>query len=109
MAYEPAHGHQHVTEKRVIVDEQPVVHDHIHGTNPATTAFAINQAMIAVMAVVTAIVLLVVVFAWAPWNSSGGAVAPANNAPSQQQQAPSQQSPQQAPQSAPEQQQRLPQ
>ena len=102
MAYEPAHGHQHVTERRVIVNEQPVVHDHIHGTDPVATGFAINQAMLAIMAVVAAIVLLVVVMAWAPWNSSAGTVAPTNNAPSQQQQAPAQQSPQQAPQTSPD-------
>ncbi len=103
------HTHSHATERpavveREVVTERPaVVHDHIHGTDPIASSFALNQAMLLIMAGVAAIILLIVVLAWAPWNSSAGTVTPTNNAPSQQQQAPSQQAPQQQ-QSAPSQQ-----
>src|SRR5690349_16352929 len=107
------HTHTHETERPVVVERQvvterpAVVHQHVHGTDPIASSFALNQAMLLIMAGVAAIILLIVVLAWAPWNSSTGTVAPSNNsAPSQQQQAPSQQAPsQQAPsQQAPSQQ-----
>ena len=105
------HTHPHEPERPVVVERQvvterpAVTHQHVHGTDPVASSFALNQAMLLIMAGVAAIVLLIVVLAWAPWNSSAGTVTPSNNsAPSQQQQAPSQQ--QQAPQqqSAPSQQ-----
>jgi hypothetical protein len=103
------HTHSHATERPVVVERQvvterpAVVHEHVHGTDPIASSFALNQAMLLIMAGVAAIILLIVVLAWAPWNSSTGTVTPSNNAPSQQQQAPSQQAPQQQ-QSAPSQQ-----